>query len=85
MKLAGSHLKTLRRIMGNPIPADVRWNEIEGLFKALGAEISEGSGSRVRVALGGVRAGCGNTDHGAATGANAFKRILHDLYRECIS
>lgn len=56
MKLAGSHLKTLRRIMGNPVPADMRWNDIEGLFKALGAEIGEGSGSRVRVALGGVRA-----------------------------
>jgi hypothetical protein len=56
MKLSGGHLKTLRRIMDNPVPADMRWNEIEGLFKALGAEVSEGSGSRVRVALGGVRA-----------------------------
>jgi hypothetical protein len=56
MKLAGSHLKTLRRIMGNPVPADIRWNDIEALFRALGAENSEGSGSRVRVALGGARA-----------------------------
>ncbi|OYU16190.1 MAG: hexulose-6-phosphate isomerase [Alphaproteobacteria bacterium PA4] len=56
MKLAAGHQKTLRRIMGNPVPADMRWSEIEALFRALGAEISEGSGSRVRVALGGVRA-----------------------------
>ena len=42
--------------MGNPVPVDIRWNEIEALFRALGAEIGEGSGSRVRVALGGVRA-----------------------------
>jgi len=32
------------------------WSEIEALLRAAGAEISEGAGSRVRVALGGVRA-----------------------------
>ncbi len=32
------------------------WRDIEALFVALGAEVSEGSGSRVRVALNGVRA-----------------------------
>lgn len=56
MKLASGHRQTLRRIMGDPAPADLRWSDIESLFRALGAEISEGSGSRVRVALGGVRA-----------------------------
>lgn len=56
MKLASGHRQTLRRIMGDPFPADLRWSDIESLFRALGAEITEGSGSRVRVALGGVRA-----------------------------
>ena len=32
------------------------WRDIEALFLVLGAEISAGSGSRVRVALHGVRA-----------------------------
>jgi hypothetical protein len=32
------------------------WRDIKSLFEALGAEVSEGSGSRVRVALNGVRA-----------------------------
>ncbi len=32
------------------------WADIERLFAALGAEVSEGAGSRLRVALGGVRA-----------------------------
>ncbi len=32
------------------------WNDIESLLYALGAEITEGIGSRVRVALKGVRA-----------------------------
>ena len=36
--------------------ADIAFKDIESLFKAVGAEISEGRGSRIRVALGGVRA-----------------------------
>ena len=48
--------RTLARIFTEPPPADLRWSEIEGLLRTLGAEISEGAGSRVRVALGGVRA-----------------------------
>ena len=40
----------------NPIQANILWVDIERLFVALGAELSEGSGSRVRVKLNGVRA-----------------------------
>jgi len=50
------HEQTLARIFTQPAPANLRWSEIEGLFQAIGAEISEGSGSRIRVALDGVRA-----------------------------
>ena len=50
------HRRTLARIFAEPTPADLRWDEIETLFRAAGAAISEGAGSRVRVALGGVRA-----------------------------
>ena len=39
-----------------PDRADVVWKDIEQLFIALGAEIGEGRGSRVRVHLNGVRA-----------------------------
>ena len=49
------HRKTLKTIFENPIRADIDWKEIESLFGALGAEISEGKGSRVRVILNGVR------------------------------
>ncbi|HEV7996865.1 MAG TPA: type II toxin-antitoxin system HicA family toxin [Stellaceae bacterium] len=48
--------RTLGRIFAEPTPADLRWSEIEALLRAAGAEISEGAGNRVRVALGGVRA-----------------------------
>ena len=50
------HRRTLVRIPAEPTPAELRWNEIEALLRAIGAEISEGAGSRVRIALGGVRA-----------------------------
>ena len=52
----GRHRRTLARIFAQPVPSDLRWSDIESLLRATGAEISEGSGSRVRVALGGVRA-----------------------------
>jgi hypothetical protein len=43
--------KTLRAIFAQPTRADVLWADIESLFKALGGEIREGRGSRVRVYL----------------------------------
>ena len=50
------HRKTLEDILEKPERANIAWRDIEVLFIALGAEISEGSGSRVRVALKDVRA-----------------------------
>ena len=50
------HRRTLGRIFEEPTPADLRWRDIEAVLRAAGAEVSEGAGSRVRVALGGARA-----------------------------
>ncbi len=50
------HRKTLDAIFERPDRSDIAWREIESLFVALGGEVSEGNGSRVRVALNGVRA-----------------------------
>ena len=50
------HRKTLEAIFAKPERANIAWKDIEALLMALGAEFSEGSGSRVRVALHGVRA-----------------------------
>ena len=50
------HRKTLEAIYAQPVRANLAWADIEGLLIMLGAEISEGNGSRVRVALNGVRA-----------------------------
>jgi HicA toxin of bacterial toxin-antitoxin, len=48
--------RTLHAIFGNPVRANILWADIESLLRACGAEISEGRGSRVRIALRGVRA-----------------------------
>lgn len=50
------HRKTLEAIFEKPERANIPWRDVEALFTALGAEISQGSGSRVRVALKDVRA-----------------------------
>jgi hypothetical protein len=54
--LNNRHRNTLAAIYKNPVQASIKWADIEALLRALDAEISEGSGSRVRIALNGVRA-----------------------------
>ena len=56
MKLSGRHRKTLASVFVEPALSGVLWSDIESLLKAVGAEFSEGRGSRVRVYLNGVRA-----------------------------
>lgn len=43
--------KTLQQIFVDPPLASVPWADVEALFVALGAQVKEGSGSRVRVLL----------------------------------
>ncbi|MFO7877603.1 MAG: type II toxin-antitoxin system HicA family toxin [Desulfovermiculus sp.] len=56
IRMNRKHRQTLERIFEKPERSDILWSDIEGLFLALGAEIFEGKGSRVRVLLSGVRA-----------------------------
>ena len=71
--------KTIENIYKRPIPNNILWADIENLFVALGAEISEGAGSRVRVKLNDARAVFHRphpekvTDKGAV---NSVKRFL---------
>jgi len=45
------HQKTLEQIYARPVSGTIRWSDIETLFRALGAEVSEREGSRVAVVL----------------------------------
>ena len=55
-KLNKKHQNILDSIFVEPLRSNIVWNDIEKLLSALGAEISEGRGSRVRFYLNGVRA-----------------------------
>ena len=46
-----THSKTLQAIFAHPISANIAWKDIEALFVALGADVSEREGSRVAVWL----------------------------------
>jgi len=46
----------LHKIFETPERSDIVWKDIEGLFMALGAEVTKGRGSRVRVAFNDIRA-----------------------------
>ena len=48
------HQRVLEAIFGKR--ANIAWSDIESMLLYYGAEISEGRGSRVRIALHGVRA-----------------------------
>jgi hypothetical protein len=50
------HQKILDDIFYDPALSNIKWDDIVSLLFALGAEISEGKGSRIRVVLGGVKA-----------------------------
>ena len=56
MSLSNKQRKTLRSIFKVPVQSSIPWSDIESLLTALGAEISEGNGSRVRVVLNGIKA-----------------------------
>lgn len=46
-----SNHKTLEAIFAHPTSANIAWKDVEGLFVALGAEVSEREGSRVAICL----------------------------------
>jgi HicA toxin of bacterial toxin-antitoxin, len=54
--MKAKHKKVLQSIFATPVSSSIIWEDIEALLLNLGAELSEGRGSRVRIALNGVRA-----------------------------
>jgi len=45
------HQNTLEKIYKRPTSANIQWKDIEALFQALGANITERAGSRIAVVL----------------------------------
>jgi hypothetical protein len=69
----------LQKIFEKPERADIIWRDIEGLLFALGAEVTEGRGSRVRVALNDVRAVFHRPHPGRLTNKGAIKSVRRFL------
>ena len=47
--MSKKHERTLAAIFSDPLPANVKWRDVEALFAALGAQLVEGRGSRVTI------------------------------------
>lgn len=50
------HKKTLEVIFIDPVRANIAWADIEALLQGLGAVMSQGRGSRIRISLNNVDA-----------------------------
>jgi hypothetical protein len=50
------HKRTLKAVFEDPVRSNIAWRDIEAMLEAAGSEITEGAGSRVRIALNNVRA-----------------------------
>jgi len=69
------HQKTLEAIFAEPTRANIAWRDIESALDSLGAVISEGRGSRVRVLLNDVVA----TFHRPHPRKEAGKALIKDV------
>lgn len=50
------HRGTLKAVFADPVRSNIPWRDVEAMLESVGAEITEGEGSRVRIAFNGVRA-----------------------------
>ena len=78
-KLNSRQKKILEDIFKEPVKSDVLWKDIEKVLTALGAEISEGKGSRVRIYLNGIRAVFNRPHPGKQTDRGALKSMRRFL------
>jgi len=77
--MAAKHRKTLRTIFDDPVRANIPWVDIEALFLSLGAERDEGSGSRIRFYLNGIRATFHRPHQQKETDRGAVKSVRNFL------
>lgn len=79
------HGKTLEAVFSEPARSNIHWSAIEAMLKSCGAEISEGRGSRVRIALNGVRAVFHRPHPEKETGKGAVRSVRRFLTEAGVS
>jgi hypothetical protein len=62
--MSGKRQRTLEAIFSDPIRANIAWNDIVAMFRALGEEINEAEGSRVEIIPDDMRTSSINRTHG---------------------
>jgi hypothetical protein len=56
LPINAKHRKILEAVFASPLNGNLEWRKVEALLVALGAQVLEGSGSRVTFLLNGKRA-----------------------------
>ncbi|MHB1194766.1 MAG: type II toxin-antitoxin system HicA family toxin [Longimicrobiales bacterium] len=77
--LSGRRARTLTEVFERPTRADVRWDRIESLVVALGGELAQGRGSRVRMRLAGVTAVFHRPHPGSVAGKATVEQVRRFL------
>ena len=75
----GKHTRTLKAVFADPTRANIKRRDIESLLRHVNAEITEGSGSRVRVALNGRKATFHRPHPRPETSAGAVQSVRNFL------
>jgi hypothetical protein len=76
--LGSKHRKVLEAVFSEPVPADIRWTDIESLLIAAGATVKSGAGSRYRASLNGRKASI-HKPHSAQTPRGTVRDIREFL------
>jgi len=71
----------LKRIFEDPVSGTIRWSDIENLFRAVGAKITQGKGSRIRVNFGKFLSVYHRPHPKPETVKGAVKSVREDLIR----
>ena len=77
--MTNKHRKTIKNIFHNPIKSSILWSDVDSMFKAYGAHIEEGRGSRVCILLNGVAAVFHRPHPQKETDKGAIKSVRHFL------
>lgn len=80
MALRGKHRRILAAVFAEPTRADVSWQDVESLLVALGVELTQGRGSRVRAYRNGVRAVFHRPHPRKEVGKDALRSIRRFLH-----
>jgi hypothetical protein len=79
--MSKKHDRTRAALFANPVRANIGWRDVVALFMHLGADVTEGEGSRVWVALNGIRA-CFHEPHPEKEISKGAVRSVRDFLTE---